>query len=200
MNDDLSWATMKDRLAGKERGAKYQLAQKLGMNPSYFYRKLRTGVGEMSERQGRIIREFLNLQAEEAQPVAALPNRRRIPLYGFAAASDGDHITLNEGQILDYIELPMGLELGPGEYFAVRPIGSSMEPRIFAGELLVVRRKYPPAHGKDVIIEFADGHALIKTYKGERQGRVWVEQFNPPKGLDFASGDVKAMHAVAFKL
>jgi len=194
----LTWKRVAELIAERPRGAAYQLAQRLRMNSSYFYRKLKTG-GELTETQARAVREFLGQPTAPAAHSPPRPERSRLPVYGYAAASDGDRIALNQGEVLDWVELPMGIALGPGDYFVVRPLGSSMEPRIFPGETLVVRRGYPPARDKDVVIEFADGTGLIKTYKGQRDGRVFLEQYNPPKPLDFDATGVK-LHAVAFKL
>lgn len=199
-----TWDEVRARVDSLGRGAPYRLAQRLGMNTSYFYRKLKSE-SPLTARQAQVIKEFL--EGPDAVPTrgegSGMPSpgdRTRLPLYGYAAGSDGDIVALNEGNILDWIELPMGLRLGPGDYFAVRPIGSSMEPRIFAGETLIVRRNYPPARDKDFIAEFTDGSGVIKTYKGQRDGRVFAEQFNPPKTLDYDATRVKALHAVAFKL
>lgn len=201
MDEPLTWKSLSARLAAMPRGSKHQLSKKLGLDPSDFYRRLNRS-GELTERQARIVRAFLGeSEAEAANDPGPPPtvSGPRLPIYGYAAASDGDLIALNEGHVVDWLELPHGLLLGPGEYFAVRPIGSSMEPRIFPGETLVVRRNYPPARDKDVVLEFADGSGLIKTYEGQRQGRIFVKQWNEPRTLDFDATGVK-LHAVAFKL
>lgn len=196
----LTWADVATRLKERGRGAPYQLAQRLSLNPSYFYRKLK-GRGEPTERQAYLVRAFLENAPDGETSAPAQPvDRRRLDVYGFAAAGPDEVFALGEGQAIDQLELPMGIELGPGEYFVVRPPGSSMEPRIFPGEPLVVRRHYPPARDKDVIVEFSDGTGLVKTYKGQKDGRVLVEQFNPPKLLSFDATSVRALHAVAFKL
>lgn len=192
------WDQLADRLKARPRGAGYQLAQALAMNSSFFYRKLKSRT-ELTARQAQIVAAFLSgTQSAEPQPPAGGP--RGLPVYGYAAGGGEETIALNDGQIIEWLQLPLGLELGPGEWFAVRAIGSSMEPRIFPGEYLVVRRNYPPGHNKDVVVEFRDGTAVIKTYRAQRAGRVFVEQFNPPRGLDYEATAVKALHGVAFKL
>lgn len=197
-DDVLTWEDLRKRLEPKGRGAGYQLALRLGMNSSYFYRKLKTAA-PLTALQAQAAREFLGEPGEARQPLPA-PPRRRLPVYGYAAAGGEETIALNDGQIIDWLDLPMGIELGPGDYFVVRAIGSSMEPRIFPGENLVVRRAYPPAKGKDVVVEFSDGTGLVKTYQGQRDGHVFLEQYNPPRTVNADATKVRALHAVAFRL
>lgn len=214
MDDALTWKWVADELDKLPRGAGTRLAKEMGLHTSDFYRRIgrvatKAQKGdkqqELSESQARVAREFFG-QAPEAPPTARdgrTASRTRLPVYGYAAAAegaDGERVALNEGNIIDWLELPMGIVLGPGEYFVVRPLGSSMEPRIFPGEPLVVRRNFPPARGADCIIEFGDGSGVVKSYKGQRDGRVFAEQFNPAKGVDYDAASVRAVHAVAFRL
>lgn len=197
-----TWDQLAARLKDKPRGSSYQLAQAFAMNSSFFYRKLKSRT-ELTARQAAIVKAFLESPASAAEtpprPVPGTP--RGLPVYGYAAAGGNEEtIALSDNQVIEWLQLPLGLELGPGEWFAVRAIGSSMEPRIFPGEYLVVRRNYPPGHNKDVVVEFRDGSAIVKTYKAQRAGRVFLEQFNPARGLDYDATSVKALHGVAFKL
>ncbi|MBI1684440.1 S24 family peptidase [Caulobacter hibisci] len=201
MEEALTWTIVAERLETMPRGAAYQLSKTLGMNSSYLYRKLKSG-GDLSERHAQQVRAFFNETPPEPQQFGPPPtsSRNKVPVFGYAAASDGERIALNEGEVIDWIELPHGLALGPGEFFGVRPMGSSMEPRIFPGETLIVRKNYPPARDRDVVIEFTDGSGVIKTYEGQRQGHVFAKQWNEPKTLTYEATKVRALHAVAFKL
>lgn len=199
MSDDelRAWPDVQRRIKALPRGAPYQLAQALGMNSSYFYRKLKS-LDELSVGQARAIAAFL--AGVPTEPDGAPPGAGLIPVFGYAAAGGEDLIALNDGQIVEWMPLPMGLEVGPGEWFIVKGIGSSMEPRIFAGDPLLIRRKHPPSHGKDVLIEFSDGSGVVKTYRGERQGRVFAEQWNERKMVDYDATKVKALHGSVIKL
>lgn len=201
MVDDapLTWPAVNALLKAKPRGAGYQLAQRLGMNSSYFYRKLKSG-GDLSERQAQVTRAFLR---EDATPAAALPaetERNTVPVFGYAAGGGDDLIALADGDVIDHMKLPYGLELGPGEWFVVKPIGSSMEPRIMAGEALLIRRRAPASYGKDVLVELADGTALVKLYRGQRDGQVFLEQLNPPRTFPVEATKVRAIHGAVIKL
>ena len=75
-----------------------------------------------------------------------------------------------------------------------------MEPRFFAGESVFVHAGLPPARGQDCLIEFRDGSAVIKSYRGQRDGFVFAWQYNPSADesneLRYQGTDVKALHAV----
>lgn len=197
----LTWKRVAERLDERPRGSAYQLSKRLGMNSSYFYRKLKSG-GELTESQARLVRDFLGEgppPSAGVAPPSGLRDRDRLPVFGYAAGDGGDRISLNETQVLDWLELPMGIALGPGEWFVVIMPGSQMEPRIFPGEKLVVRKGYPPARDQDVVVELEDGSALVKTYKGQRDGQIFLEQFNERKTLNVAATGAR-LHAVAFRL
>lgn len=123
----------------------------------------------------------------------------RVPVYGYAAGDSPDHIAFNPGEILDWMELPRGLN-PPGDVIVVRAYGSHMEPRVFAGESLVIQRNVPPTRDRDALFEFTDGTATIKTFKGQRQGYVFACQYTPDEEVRYDSATVKAMHSVFCRL
>lgn len=202
MDEALTWSAVKVWIDNQPRGTQRKLAQALDMDPSDVNRRLK-GKTDLSERHARLARAFM--EGEAASPSA--PQSRptyvpptRLPVLGYAAGDSGDLVLLNEGEPIDWLDLPQGIALSPGEYFVVRHVGPSMEPRFFPGANHVVRKNYPPAYGRDALIELKDGHGAVKLYKGERDGKVFGEQFNPPKTVDFDSGKVKAVHAIMFTL
>ena len=94
-DDVLDWAIVRELLAARPRGAAYQLATRLELNPSYLYRKLKSG-GEINERRARLIRDFLfhgstivdgqHRLASEPWPPAGVrrPRRRNRPHQAWA--------------------------------------------------------------------------------------------------------------------
>ena len=208
MDNLCTWADVANYLDMHPEVTQAKLAKAIVMDPSQLSRALKARDGDLSViRAAQIKRFFAELDGDPSfvandtgqrpQSRAASGLVRRLPVFGYAAASDGEHFVLNEGQVIEDRELPSGITLPPGDYFIVLPSGSSMEPRIMAGEPQVVRRNYPPARDKGVVIEFPDGTAVIKNYRGRKDGRIWVEQFNPPKMLDYDATKVK-VHAVIF--
>jgi phage repressor protein C with HTH and peptisase S24 domain len=195
MDDLTSWRDVGRELAKAGRGARSQLAKRLNMDPSYLARKIDTDV-ELTLSQIRAVREYFD---GEDSSIDKAPTSKLIPVYGYAAATGGDRIAFNPGEILDWVELPMGLN-PRGEVFVVKALGSSMEPRIFDGESLVVQRNVPPTREKDAVIEFSDGSAVVKTYRGQRQGHVFAYQYNEMGELKYDATKVKAIHAVLCRL
>lgn len=200
-DDTLTWADVKRRLAASPRGTQSRIARALEMDTSDIARRLSRG-GELSARQKAVVDQVFGGADPIAPEVRAIASRTyRLPVFGYAAGDDGDLVLMNEGSIIDWLELPMGLTLDrPDEYFVVRHTGPSMEPRFFPGAHHICRRNYPPAYGRDCLIEFSDGHGAIKLYKGQRSGRVFGEQFNPPQTVDYDATKVKAIHTIAFTL
>lgn len=194
MDDPSTWDEVASRPEMQARGAKLRLAKHLDMDPSYLTRKLASR-RDLKVSESQAVKAFLNGDAPEPEA----PVGRRVPVYGYAAmgssgpGDEGDLIAMSSGDVLDWTELPLGLN-PRGECFVINPIGSSMEPRIFAGESLLVLVRVPPLRDGDALIEFNDGTGVVKSYRGTRQGRVWAHQFNPEGGRDYDAARVKAIH------
>lgn len=201
MDELITWADIGKRLKGYGRGAQSAMARHMRIDPSYFSRRVKQRV-DLTLSEARLASAWFEGEAPglAEEPVQFEHAPRRLKVFGYAATSDGDRIAIASDRVLDTLELPAGMDLDPEEYFVILPIGSSMEPRIFAGEPQVVRRNYPPARDKKVLIEFTDGTALIKSYRGQKDGRVFAEQYNPPKVVDYDASSVKALHAITLSL
>lgn len=132
-----------------------------------------------------------------AAAAAGGPAPLRVPVYGYASAANGDHISLAEGRVLDEIELPSGMVRG--DVMAIRVVGDSMEPRMFSGELVIVAKDVAPARYGDCVVELMDGSALVKQYRGRRDGKVWLYQFNPEREFAIDAVEVRTIHAVAWR-
>lgn len=201
MDELATWRDVERALETLGRGARNRLAKHLQMDPSYLLRKLRAG-DDLTTTQARAVKTFFDTASgKTSQPGEMEPDapRRRVPVYGYAAAGGGDLIAMNPGEIIEWIELPAGLD-PKGDIFVVRTVGSSMEPRIFPGETLVIQRRLPPARGKDAIIEFHDGSGVVKTFQGQRDGFVFAWQYNPGEERRYDASKVKAIHSVYCRL
>ena len=125
------------------------------------------------------------------------PRMIEIPVYGYAGAGGEDRITLAGDAVLDHIKIPEGL--AKGNIMAIRVAGDSMEPRLFAGELVIVGGNLPLARGQDCVVEFRDGSAVVKQYQGQREGFIFLRQFNPEKEVRYDATKVRAVHAVLYR-
>lgn len=169
------------------------------IDPSFLRRKLKTNK-ELTLSESETVERFLAASASDSD-AAEVASGRRVEVYGYAAmggsedeASDGEEfIALGTAAVLDWMTLPAGID-PTGECFVLIPSGASMEPRIFAGEALLVLKDRPPTRNGDALIEFRNGSGVVKSYAGTRNGRVYGQQFNPPKMKDWDASSVKGVH------
>lgn len=137
------------------------------------------------------------------QPYVKLPPidpRDKIPVMGIGEGGRGGWSIWN-GEIVDRIPRPASLENCPNGY-AVYVVGSSMEPRYYAGEAIYVHPGRPVTVGSFVLVQLrplADGEppaALIKRLVKKTGVKYILEQFNPPQNFDIPIGDVVSIHKI----
>lgn len=194
-----TWAELAEALRPLPRGAKSRLAKALAMDASQLNRNLKTN-RDLQVGQAKAAALLLENFDDEFEPRTPVPSPgNRVAVYGFAAASNNDRIAINPGEIMDWVDLPMGLSLR-GEYFVVKVIGASMEPRLFEGEMILIQRYVPPIRDRDVLIEFNDGTGIVKTYRGQKAGRVFAHQYNPDEDISYDATSVKNIMNVFCRL
>lgn len=187
---------IRGRLAAMRR-SQADLARHLDLDPSSLTKTLK---GDRRLQAAEIVKieEFFGERLTLTSAAPSQPVRRksaRIPVYGYAAAGDGERIAYADSQVIDWLEPPPFWK-GGEDLAYVRLVGDSMEPRYFSGEIVPVRLNLPPAKGQDCLIEFNDDTALVKTYQGQRDGRVFAEQYNERKGMDFPATSVRSLHTI----
>jgi repressor LexA len=125
------------------------------------------------------------MRAEENRPAKeGKPKGVRIPVYGAVAA--GIPIEAIE-DIVDYEEIDQELA-ATGEFFGLRIKGSSMEPRICEGDVVIVRRQADADTG-DVAIVIVNGYnATVKRIKKETTG-ITLIPFNPAYEVRYYSAE-----------
>jgi phage repressor protein C with HTH and peptisase S24 domain len=141
------------------------------------------------------IEEFF--RGEDYFPVTVeRPRAGKVPLYGMAAGASFDGIAYSSDHVLDWLDAP-AINVDA----AFRVAGTSMEPRLFAGETVFVKLGMPPAKGDDAVIEFKDERqgVIIKTYQGQREGFVFLSQWNPVAEVRVRYDEVRALHAVRLR-
>lgn len=117
-----------------------------------------------------------------------------LPVYGTAlgGASGGAEFIMN-GQVALHVKRPEKLQ-GREDVFALFVQGDSMEPRFFAGELIICETNRPPSVGDFVVIEMKETEdgirvAYLKRLVGRSAGKLKLKQYNPEKVIDIAVGD-----------
>jgi phage repressor protein C with HTH and peptisase S24 domain len=123
----------------------------------------------------------------------------RIPAYGQAVGGRDGEFILNGNRIVDVLA-PPSLQ-GVADAYAVYVVGSSMEPRYFAGEAVFVNPRLPVRRGDFVVaqVAVADGeppHAYIKRFVARDARMLKLEQFNPRKTLEFPVARVISVHRI----
>ncbi len=98
----------------------------------------------------------------------------KIPVLGKVAA--GIPITAVEN-ILDYEEISKELA-ACGEYVALRIAGSSMEPRMYDGDVVIVRIQNTVEHGEVAVVLVDGGEATVKKVQFQKDG-ILLQPFNP---------------------
>ena len=198
-------------------------SMKLGRNHAYLQQFIHRGVpARLPEDTRHALARLLGVEearlrglpagafAEHPLPEAPLPERNaalagpvrfagRIPLYGQAEGGADGQFPLN-GSLITEIDAPPPLAGVSGAY-AVMVVGTSMEPRYFAGEAVYVNPRMPVRAGDFVVAQIAahEGEpplAYVKRYLGRSDKNVRFEQLNPAKRLAFPADRIVSIHRV----
>lgn len=108
----------------------------------------------------------------------------RIPVYGDVAA--GIPIEAIEN-IVDYEEIDAAMA-STGEFFGLRIKGSSMEPRIKEGDVVIVRKQSDADTGDTAIVLVNGDSATVKRIKKEPSGISLIPN-NPAYDILFYSNE-----------
>jgi phage repressor protein C with HTH and peptisase S24 domain len=83
--------------------------------------------------------------------------------------------------------------------YAVYVYGDSMEPRYYAGELLMVHPHKPIARGDFCVMQIGfgdDACGYVKQFVSHDSARFKLRQLNPDGPLEFAANGVTAIHKI----
>ena len=98
-----------------------------------------------------------------------------VPVLGDVAA--GIPIEAVEN-IVDYEEIDSSMA-STGEFFGLRIMGSSMEPRIRDGDVVIVRRQEDAETSDTAVILVNGDSATVKRIKKDPDGSLWLLPNNP---------------------
>lgn len=189
------------RRAGLNQAA---LARFIPLDPSSLTKTIK---GERQLKANELLRieEFFATNGEgdrEASITPMAPRRKapqaRISIFGYRPTGASDRVSLDPAHVVDWIDPPPTWN-GAGDLIGIRVPGDDMEPRLFAGEMVIAQLGLPPTRDRDCIIEFTDGTATVKTYRGQKDGQVFAHQFQPDQQVALAATKVKAIHAVIWR-
>lgn len=140
-------------------------------------------------------------QRLDMSPVPQL-SPQRIPVYGRAVGGDDGRFLFN-GEIIDTVLTPPGLENVPGAY-AVYVSGDSMYPRFEDGETVWVHPRRPPKKNDDVVVQLhpaeegepAEGY--VKRFLGWTPSQLRLLEFNPMREFEIDRKLVKEVQVIVF--
>jgi phage repressor protein C with HTH and peptisase S24 domain len=202
-NEDPRGLKARLRRAGRTQT---DLADYLGVDLNVVYRIASGQRKRLTEEESRAIEAFF-MASEAAErrgapgetDLKAMGSGAQVPLYGFAAAAMLGPIHLNHAEAAEYVARHPAQGLNASA-FAVRVWGESMSPRYEPGEIAYCVRGQHPRPGQDVVVETKSGDAWLKTYRGQRDGQVRLEQLNPLPGeaeiQSLPLAEIAALHAV----
>jgi len=197
-----------------------EASEAIGKNHAYLQQFLERGVpGRLPEEPRERLASLLGVQPRALKEAGALsesgrearikgPVRRlpaanlldRIPVLGIAEGGE-DGWSLWNGETVDTVATPPSL-MGAPHGYATYVVGTSMEPRYYAGEVIYVHPGKPVTPGAYVVVQVkpkSDGEpprALIKRLVKRGALKITLEQFNPEKSFDVPLKDVVSIHRI----
>jgi len=125
-----------------------------------------------------------------------------VPVYGVVVGGASDGYTSFNGEIVERVQCPSGLEDVAGLY-ATMVAGTSMTDRFEPGNYVFAHPNKPARRGDYVVIQIAgrDGDppsGYVKRLVSRSDGKLTVEQLNPPEKLVFDGDHVVSVHKVVF--
>lgn len=157
-----------------------EFAAVLGVNPNLPSR-WRNRKSTSYQRRLPQIAEILGTTTEYlltgagAKTKAAPKGGNWIPVLGDVAAGIPMEAVEN---VVDYEEIPQAMA-ATGEYFGLRIKGSSMEPRIREGDVVIVRKQNDADTGDTAVVLVNGDSATVKRIKKEPDGSLWLLPNNP---------------------
>ena len=117
-----------------------------------------------------------------------------LPVLG-TARGGSDALMFNDGEVVERVTRP-SLLAGATQAYAVYMTGESMEPRYHALELLYVNPARPITGGCYVVLQKANGVAIVKRFTRRSDHVVVLEQLNPRVEIQVPAGEVAAIHRI----
>lgn len=129
-------------------------------------------LAKMSELFGRSIDDIIGHRPINS-PTST--GGKWVPVLGDVAA--GIPIEAVE-DVVDYEEIDAALA-ATGDFFGLRIKGSSMEPRIREGDVVIVRKQADADTGDTAVVMVNGDSATVKRIKKESDGSLWLLPNNP---------------------
>lgn len=142
-----------------------ELAERLSISPAAMSNYESSGRGVNDEMKEKIAK-VLNISIAELFGATSSSSAIKIPVLGEVKA--GIPIEAIQ-EILDYEEIPSELA-ATGEFFGLRIKGNSMEPRIYEGDVVIVRKQSTIENGDTAVVLVNGDEATVKKVKIQETG------------------------------
>ncbi len=165
------------RQARKAKGlTQAEVARTIGLTQNG-YSYWENGKAKIDKDQLLKLAELFEVSTDYLLGNTSKPNTKGvwIPVLGDVAA--GIPIEAVE-DIVDYEEIDAALA-ATGDFFGLRIKGSSMEPRIREGDVVIVRKQDDADTGDTVVVLVNGDSATVKRLKKEADGSMWLLPNNP---------------------
>lgn len=173
-------------LRAKKGWTQRNVAEKLGIDRTT-YAKYESGASEPSFDMLRKLTEIYEISTDVLlgwKNEVSSGSGKLIPVLGNVSAGIPiEAIT----DIIDYEEIDAD-KSSSGEYFGLRIRGSSMEPKMSDGDVVIVRKQNDAETGNIVVVSVNGENATVKKIKYERDG-VALIPLNPAYDIQFYSAD-----------
>lgn len=165
------------RILRKREGmTQAEVSVKLGVDRST-YAKYETGQSEPNFETVQILAEMFGVSVDFL--IGNAPKKTSggvlIPVLGDVAAG----IPIEAVQdVVDYEEIDAAMA-ATGDFFGLRIKGTSMEPRIREGDVVIVRKQEDADTGDTAVVLVNGDSATVKRIKKEPDGGLWLLPNNP---------------------
>ncbi len=122
------------------------------------------------------------------------PGPRDLPVYGTVQGGfNGAEVNYHDP--VEYIQRPPTL-IGVAKACGVYVTGESMEPRYYAGEIVLVDPRRPARTGDFVVVELSDDRAIVKRLTKRNDKGITVSQLNPPEEKNISRAEVVGVYRI----
>lgn len=162
-----------------------------GVSPSLATELKMGRVKSISSKNARKIAEYFDVSVDYLLygEEAARPESVKIPVYGVIAA--GLPI-LAEQEIIDYEEIPAQMAKS-GEYFALQVRGDSMEPRMYSGDVVILRKSEEFESGKVCAVMVNGEEATLKRVLVRSNGITLIALNSKYAPMNFTAEQVREL-------
>lgn len=170
LGENIKQARMKAQISQDE------LAKRLGYKSRSTIAKIESGENDLTQKKVAAFAKALNVSIDFLMDGNRNENNSqgtRIPVLGTIVA--GIPITAVEN-IIDYEEISQEMAK-TGEYFALVVKGSSMEPKIYEGDVVIVKKQSTVDNGDIAIVLVNGNEATIKQIQ-RSQSEITLVGFN----------------------